>query len=722
LDAYVHAADPSYQYALNSTITGPGFTDYVINMTSQTWRSASEVNHPDWQHWLQIIVPTTVTSKTDVLQIGGGSNSSTPPTTADSIGVLTATSLGAITTVLPTVPNEPLTFTDDGRSRTEDQIIAYTFNKFLNGGDQNWPLLLPMVKSAVRAMDTTQAFVSSQSGGALEVDDFIVSGASKRGWTTWLTPAVDSRVRAIVPFVFDISNFAQNIPHLKDTYVGVTQNIVGGYPIAVQDYTNFNIFDRLNTPEGNALNQIVDPFQYFDRPTYNIPKYLVYSTGDQFFVPNASQYYFDALPGQNYLRYVPNTGHGLNLDALTGAINYEKVLLSGAALPQFSWNITDFGTTINVTAVDAPVTVKMWQATNPDNRDLRIDSFGPNWTSSTLTDQGGGHYVAHVDAPATGVSAFMVELTYNVGGLPLTFTTQVSEVPLFTPDVVAADPGGVYNGQPFAATGTANGPAGFAVQGSYAFTYFPGTTPTGAGSSTPPTNAGTYTVIASFTSADPSYVDAQSAPVTFTVARAATTVAVASSANPSIHKQSVTFTAVVTAQPPGGGTPGGMVTFLDNERVLGTAPLNGSGVATFTTSRLAPGSHTITASYGGDINFTGSTSAGLMQKVTKKTSGAAGADALAVGTADMVRAFSESLGLSALPLGLTHLRPIIVSIPPGGSTPAAAFVGAAVASRRARSVTPAGTGAAWLALLDRLFVSFGSGLATGDAGEDGEGL
>src|ERR1700722_1212431 len=98
LDAYIAAPDPAYHYSLNSTLTGPGYTDYVINMISQTWRSPSEVNSTVWQHWLEVIVPTNVTSHTDVLEIGGGSNSGTAPTSADSTGVLTALSLGAITT------------------------------------------------------------------------------------------------------------------------------------------------------------------------------------------------------------------------------------------------------------------------------------------------------------------------------------------------------------------------------------------------------------------------------------------------------------------------------------------------------------------------------------------------------------------------------------------------------------------------------------------------
>jgi PhoPQ-activated pathogenicity-related protein len=517
LDAYVAAPDSSYHYSLNSTLTGTGYTDYVIDLTSQTWRSASEVDKPVWHHWLQIVVPTTATTTTAVLEVTGGSNTSGAPTSADGYGVLSATTLGAITTILPDVPSEPLLFAGETSPRTEDQIIAYTYNQYLNGGDANWPLLLPMVKSAVRAMDTTQAFVATLPGGTTHVDNFIVTGASKRGWTTWLTPAVDSRVRAIVPYVFDILNFSVNVPHLKDTYVGVTQDIVGGYPGAVQDYTNFHIFDRLLTPQGQALGQIVDPFQYIGRPTYLIPKYLVVSTGDQFFVPDSAQFYFHALPGQNYIRYVPNTDHRLNSDAVTGAINFEKALLDGAQLPRFSWDVVDSGTTIQVTTIDTPVTVKMWQATNPNNRDLRLETIGPGWTSSILTDQGGGHFVAHITPPATGATGFLVELTYMVDGVQLTFTTQVSTVPLFAPTVVAVAPGGTYNGNPFATTATATAIAGGPVPGSFALTYYVGSTVSGLGSSTPPTNAGTYTVVALFTSANPAYVNGLSLPVTFTV-------------------------------------------------------------------------------------------------------------------------------------------------------------------------------------------------------------
>src|SRR5438094_1552179 len=97
-----------------------------------------------------------------------------------------------------------------------------------------------------------------------------------------------------------------------------------------------------------------------------------------------------------------------------------------------------------------------------------------------------------------------------------------------------------------------------------------------------------------------------------------TTTGLTSSVHPwSVFGQPVTFTATVTANSPGAGTPTGTVTFKDGSSTLGTGTLNGSGQATFTISTLAVGSHSITASYGGDATFSGSTSSPLTQTVKK---------------------------------------------------------------------------------------------------------
>jgi hypothetical protein len=99
------------------------------------------------------------------------------------------------------------------------------------------------------------------------------------------------------------------------------------------------------------------------------------------------------------------------------------------------------------------------------------------------------------------------------------------------------------------------------------------------------------------------------------VNQASTSTALSSSRNPSQFGQLVTFTATVSVNAPGGGKPTGTVTFYDGSAVLGTGTLSGGGKATFKTSSLAVGSHTITAVYGGDVNFIGSTSPPLIQVV-----------------------------------------------------------------------------------------------------------
>jgi hypothetical protein len=101
--------------------------------------------------------------------------------------------------------------------------------------------------------------------------------------------------------------------------------------------------------------------------------------------------------------------------------------------------------------------------------------------------------------------------------------------------------------------------------------------------------------------------------ITGTITPAATTTAVVSNNNPSTLAQTVMFTATVTSTT--AGTPTGTVSFMDGTITLGTGSLNGSAMATLQTSLLAVGSHSITAVYGGDTNFAGSTSLVLTQVV-----------------------------------------------------------------------------------------------------------
>lgn len=439
LDRYVNRPDPSFRYSLAATTPFPGGTTYLVDMTSQSWRGPDEVNQTLWQHWLQIIVPDNAVSDTGILTIGGGNNSSTPPSVPAEAAALAAAT-GMVTVYLPTVPNQPLTFAGDpDNPRREDAILAYSYNEFLEGGDEEWPAILPMVKSAVRAMDTTQEFLDDQI--AFDINDFVVTGGSKRGWTTWLTAAVDERVSAIAPTVIDVLNIDASMANHRENYDGVTERIIGGYAEAVGDYTAFGIFDRGGTPRGQELMSIIDPYAYRDRLT--MPKYIINSTGDQFFTPDSSLFYFQDLVGPSYLRYVPNTDHSLRQDTtvLPGIAAFFAAVDRGVSLPELDWTFEgEFQNTIRLTTPDNPLSVNLWQATNPDSLDFRLNTAAPRYTATPLSDQGGGVYVGTVPVPDSGGTAFFVEATYLVGGVPLTLTTQARIVEAMVPELLGIRP------------------------------------------------------------------------------------------------------------------------------------------------------------------------------------------------------------------------------------------------------------------------------------------
>ncbi len=425
LDRYVAAPDPHYAFELHQTVPGKGYTTYILELTSQAWLTTNEVNRPIWKHWLVITRPDSVTNPTALLFIGGGSNDKPAPTAADGNLVKVALATKSVVAELRQVPNQPLVFTGDGgRKRVEDELIAYTWDKFLRTGDERWPARLPMTKSAVRAMDTVTSFCGTPAGGGLKVDRFVVAGGSKRGWTTWTTAIVDKRVVAVVPIVIDLLNIRPSFIHHWEAY--------GFYAPAVGDYEQMGIMDWQGTPEYNRLMKIVEPFEYRARLT--MPKFLINATGDQFFLPDSSQFYFDQLPGVKYLRYVPNADHSLkDTDALETLAACHYAVLNHTPLPQFSWTVQP-DESIRVKTVDRPTAVKLWQATNPNARDFRLDTIGKAWTSTDLTDQGDGVYVGRVPKPEKGWTAFMVELTFKREGLPapFKFTTQVK----VTPDVL----------------------------------------------------------------------------------------------------------------------------------------------------------------------------------------------------------------------------------------------------------------------------------------------
>ena len=177
------------------------------------------------------------------------------------------------------------------------------------------------------------------------------------------------------------------------------------------------------------------------------------------------------------------------------------------------------------------------------------------------------------------------------------------------------------------------------------------------------------------------YNTSTSAVLTETENKASSSTSMISSHNPSVFGQSVAFTATVAALAPGSGTPTGTVTFKNGATVLATATLS-SGRATFSTSALAVGSHSITAVYGGSIDYGTSTSSVLTQAVNKAASSTT---------------VTSSLNPSTLGKSVTFTI-TVVTVAPGSGTPTgtvtlkngAATVGtAALASGKATISTSA---------------------------------
>ena len=427
LDRYVAKPDAAYQYRLVKTQRVDDATVFVLDMTSQRYLTKKEVNRPEWRHWVTIVKPARVKHSTGLLYIGGGGNDDKVPSAPTEL-VAIARATQSVVAEISMVPNQPLVFVGEKRTRSEDAIIAYSWDKFLKTGDEKWPLRLPMTKAAVRALDTVTDFMATQKGGDVKVDRFVITGASKRGWTTWSTAAVDQRVVAIIPIVIDMLNTEASFKHHRAAY--------GAYAEAVHDYAELRIMKWMGSPEFAKLKRIEDPYEYRDRLT--MPKFCLNSAGDQFFLPDSWQFYWKELKGPKHLRYVPNTGHSLgDSDAIDSLVAFYHAILNKTPLPRYEWAVEKTGA-LTVRAKDKPKEVRLWRATNPNARDFRIDKLGPKWRSTLLRPRADGAYHAPAARPPKGWTAAFIELTFLGKVKPLKFTTGVVVTPKTLPFVKRA--------------------------------------------------------------------------------------------------------------------------------------------------------------------------------------------------------------------------------------------------------------------------------------------
>jgi PhoPQ-activated pathogenicity-related protein len=407
---YALADDPATRCESVSQGEVAGGRYSTCRLVSQTWRGA------EWAHELSIYCPPEPVSKqTMLLWIDGGSAGKVPeagkaagPSDAVKTLALFANAAGLPAAVIRQVPYQPMF---DGLS--EDDLIAHTFVEFARTGDASWPLLLPMVKAAVEAM--TAAGVIARDRFGLEVEGFVVTGASKRGWTTWLAAAVDDRVRAALPMVIDMLSLER---HVKLQFASF-----GGMSEQLEDYTSRGIEKLLQTPRGGELIGIVDPYRYRDRITQ--PKLIALGTNDPYWPLESLDLYFSGLPGPRWVSYAPNAGHGLPPARIAGLVAaLGRHAIGAERLPDLRWEFGSHekGVACTVRSDEQPTEVVLWQATS-SSRDFRK----ARWTSAPVAAaaDGAASWQAMLGRPAEGHAAALVECHYAREPVPLVLTTSV---------------------------------------------------------------------------------------------------------------------------------------------------------------------------------------------------------------------------------------------------------------------------------------------------------
>ena len=317
-------------------------------------------------------------------------------------------STGTLSAILYDIPNQPLF-----NGKEEDDLQAYTFSKYIKTGDESWPLLFPMVKSVVAAMNSIQELMAKREKSP--VNKFIVAGHSKRGHTAWLAAAIDNRIGGIIPIAIDVLNAPEQLPHHLKAF--------GEYSTPSKEATA--LLKELKKPRGKNLIEMIDPYSYKERLT--LPKLIVLATNDEYFPADALNLYWDGLKGTKSILYLSNASH-VRADSdpriNPAAFAFIRAIAMDNKLPQFSWQWKHTNQSLQL-VINADTTAKeavLWQATSQSN-DFRTSS----WSASPIKQIDKGYtrqFVADVEKPSNGNKLFYGEIKFEQDGHNFLLSTQ----------------------------------------------------------------------------------------------------------------------------------------------------------------------------------------------------------------------------------------------------------------------------------------------------------
>ena len=401
---YIESTKNEFSYDIQEVIYEENWTGYHIKMISGEWLDSKKVDQVEWWHYVDIIIPKQTTSSTGIMFIDGGEKSE-DYFRLDAQSIQNAIKTEAVIVNVSNIPFQPLNFlSSEQDSFEEDDLIAFAWNKFLKQGakqkDVEWLPRFPMTRAIVRAMDLAQEIVLQND---IVVKDFVVSGASKRGWTAWTTAAVDIRVKAVVPMVIDMLNL---VPSFENHY-----RSYGEFSPAIQEYVNYNIQDWLGTEEFKVLMSYIEPFSFIDK--FTMPKYIINAGSDEFFSTDSWRFYYDKLPGEKIIRYVPNKNHSLDGRYLTeDLVSYFYRVINDIEIPSLSWNLSD-NKLIAELDYDGDYNVSVWTAKNDNGRDFRLWEEGELWEETSIGKLANNKYELNVSSNLKGYKATMIEFTID---------------------------------------------------------------------------------------------------------------------------------------------------------------------------------------------------------------------------------------------------------------------------------------------------------------------
>jgi PhoPQ-activated pathogenicity-related protein len=419
---YIESTKSEFSYDIEDIIYEEEWTGFHIKMISGEWLDKKKVDNVEWSHYVDIVIPNDVETDTGIMFIDSGVNDDSY-FRLDSISIGYALKTKSIIVNIHNIPMQPINFlASDQEKFYEDDLIAYAWSQFLERGakkeDIEWLPRFPMTRAVVRSMDLAQEIALQNNK---ELSDFVVAGASKRGWTAWTTAAVDDRVVGVAPMVIDMLNL---VPSFENHY-----RSYGEFSPAVQDYINYNIQDWMGTDEFKVLMSYVEPYSFLEK--FTMPKYIINAGSDEFFSTDSWRFYYDELPDNKLIRYVPNANHSLNGRYLNkDLISFFYRIVNNIDLPNLDWDLIDDNLKVYLD-YDGEYSVSIWRAFNEDGRDFRLWQEGELWKESKIDVNEDNIYNIELDNQSSGYQAIMVEFNLDQDSQ---FPLKISTGPYVIPD------------------------------------------------------------------------------------------------------------------------------------------------------------------------------------------------------------------------------------------------------------------------------------------------